>query len=63
MCFDRKNNYLKKSKRKYSNSNNKSMSKVLKIDVVLSDDWIEFLHSLDNSNFGGCYCSSLALLI
>ena len=42
MCFDGKNNYLKKkkNKRKYSNSNNKSMSKVLKIDFVLSDDEI-----------------------
>ena len=43
MCFDGKNNFLKKkkkNKRKYSNSNNKSMSKVLKIDFVLSDDEI-----------------------
>ena len=42
MCFDGKNNFLKKKKkkRKYSNSNNKSMSKVLKIDFVLSDDEI-----------------------
>ena len=30
----------KQNKRKYSNSNNKSMSKVLKIDFVLSDDEI-----------------------
>ena len=42
----------KKNKRKYSNSNNKRMSKVLKIDFVLSDDEIQFLHSLANSNFG-----------
>ena len=34
VCFDGKNNYLKKKKRKYS------MSKVLKIDFVLSDDEI-----------------------
>ena len=33
MCFDGKNNYLKKNKRKYSNSNNKRMSKVLKITL------------------------------
>ena len=52
MCFDGKNNHLKKNKRKYSNSNNKRMSKVLKIDFVLSDDEIQFLHSLANSNFG-----------
>ena len=62
MCFDGKNNHLKKNKRKYSNSNNKRMSKVLKIDFVLSDDEIQFLHSLANSNFG-CYRSRLALLI
>ena len=66
MCYDgKKNNYLKKkrkSKRKYSNSNNKRMSKVSKIDFVLSDDEIQFLHSLANSNFG-CYCGRLALLI
>ena len=37
-------------------SNNKRMSKVLKINFVLSDDEIQFLHSLANSNFG-CYCS------
>ena len=37
MCFDGKNNHLKKNKRKYSNRNNKRMSKVLKIDFVLSD--------------------------
>ena len=62
MCFDGKNNYLKKNKRKYSNSNNKRMSKVLKIDFVLSDDEIQFLHSLANSNVD-CYCSRSALLI
>ena len=62
MCFDGKNNYLKKNKRKYSNSNNKRMSKVLKIDFVSSDDEIQFLHPLANSNLG-CYCSRLALLI
>ena len=62
MCFDGKNNYLKINKRKYSNSNNKRMSKVLKIDSVLSDDEIQFLHPLANSNFS-CYCSRLALLI
>ena len=28
------------------------MSKVWKIDFVLSDDEIQFLHSLANSNFG-----------
>ena len=43
-------------KRKYSNSNNKKLSKALKIDFVLSDDEIQFLHSLANSNVG-CYCS------
>ena len=37
-------------------SNNKRMSKVLKINFVLSDDEIQFLQSLANSNFG-CYCS------
>ena len=62
MCFDGKNNHLKKNKRKYSNSNNKRMSKVLKIDFVLSDDEINFRHSLAISNFG-CYCSRSALLI
>ena len=62
MCFDGKNNHLKKNKRKYSNSNNKRMSKVLKIDFVLSDDEIQFLHSLANSNVD-CYCSSFALLM
>ena len=63
ICFEGKNNYLKKkNKRKYSNSNNKSMSKVLKIDFVLIDDEIQFLHSLADSNFG-CYYSRLALLI
>ena len=59
MCFDGKNNCLKKKKRKYSNSNNKGMSKVLKIDFVLSNHEIQFLHPLANSNFG-CYCSRLA---
>ena len=62
MCFDGKNNPLKNNKRKYSNSNNKVTSKVLQIDFVLSDDEIQFLHSLANSNFG-CYCSRSALLI
>ena len=62
MCFDGKNNHLKKNKRKYSNSNNKRMSKVLKIDFVLSDDEIQFLHSLANSNVD-CYCSRSALLM
>ena len=52
----------KTTKRKYSNSNNKRMSKVLKIDFVLSDDEIQFLHSLANSSFG-CYCSRSTLLI
>ena len=52
MCFDGKNNHPKKNKRNYSNSNNKRMSKVLKIDFILSDDEIQFLHSLANSNFG-----------
>ena len=37
------------------------MSKVLKIDFVLSGDEIQFLHSLANSNFG-CYCSRSALI-
>ena len=45
MPFDGKNNYLRKNKRKYSNSNNKRMSKVLKIDFVLSDNKIQFLRS------------------
>ena len=52
----------KKTREKYSNSNNKRMSKVLKIDFVLSDDEIQFLHSLANSNVD-CYCSRSALLI
>ena len=62
MCFDGKNNHLKKNKRKYSNRNNKRMSKVLKIDFVLSDDEIQALHSVANSNFG-YYCSRFALLV
>ena len=62
MCFDGKNNHLKKNKRKYSNSNNKRMSKVLKIDFVLSDDETQFLHSLADSIFGWD-CSRSALLI
>ena len=37
------------------------MSKALKIDFVLSDDEIQFLHSLANSNFD-CYCSRSASL-
>ena len=51
-----------KNKRKYIKSNNKRMSKVLKNDFVLSDDEIQLLNSLANSNFG-CYCSRFALLI
>ena len=47
---------------KNSNSNSKITSKVLKIEFVLSDDEIQFLHSLVNSNFG-CYCSRSASLI
>ena len=62
MCFDGKNKHLKENKRKYSNSNNKRMSKVLKIDFLLSDDEIQFLHSLADSSFG-CYRSRSALLI
>ena len=38
------------------------MSKVLKNDFVLSDDEIQLLNSLANSNFG-CYYSRFALLI
>ena len=57
MCFDGKKQPFEK-KRKYSNSNNKKLSKALKIDFVLSDDEIRFLHSFSNSNFG-CYCSKL----
>ena len=45
MSFDGKNNYLRKNKRKYSNSNNKRMSKVLKIGFILSDNKIQFLRS------------------
>ena len=37
------------------------MSKVLKIDLVLGDDKIQFLDLLANSNFG-CYCSRSSLL-
>ena len=63
MCFDGKNNYLKKKTReRYSNSNSKRMLKVLKIDFVLSDDEIQFLHSLANSNVN-CCCSRSALLM
>ena len=63
MCFDGKNiNSKKKNKRNYSNSNNKRMSKVLKIDFVLSDDETQFLHSLADSIFGWD-CSRSALLI
>ena len=66
MCFDGENNDLKKkkqaNKRTYSNSNNKIISEVLKFDFVLSDDEIQFLRSLANSNFG-YYCSRSALLI
>ena len=51
ICFDEKNNHLKK-KRKYSNRNNNKLSTALKIDFVLSDDERQFLHSLTNSNFG-----------
>ena len=59
MCFDGKNSYLKKNKRKYSNSNNKRMLKVLKISFVSNDDEIQFLHLLANLNFGS-YCSRFA---
>ena len=65
MCFDGEKNDLKKNqtnKRTYSNSNNKIISEVLNIDFVLSDDEIQFLCSLANSNFG-YYCSRSALLI
>ena len=64
MCFDGKNNHLKKNpkNRNYSNSNNKRMEKVLKIDFVLSHHEIQFLHSFANSNFG-CYCSRFVFLI
>ena len=63
MCFDvKKQPFKEKSKRKYINSNNKRMSKVLKNDFVLSDDEIQLLNSLANSNFG-CYYSRFALLI
>ena len=63
MCFDGKNNRLKKkSREKYTNSNNKRMLKVLKIDFVLSDDEIQFLHLLANSNVD-CYCSRSTLLM
>ena len=62
MCFDGKNKPLKKNNRKYSNSNNKRMSKVLSIGFVLSDDKIRFPHLLADSNFG-CYCGRFALLI
>ena len=55
ICFDEKNNHLKK-KRKYSNRNNNKLSTALKIDFVLSDDERQFLHSLTNSNFG-CDCN------
>ena len=57
----KKQPFEKKNKRKYSKSNNKRMWKVLKTDFVLSDDEIQFLHSLANSNFG--YCSRSTLLI
>ena len=62
MCFDGKNNHLKKTRVKYGNSKNKRMLEVLKIDFVLSDDEIQFLHSLANSNVD-CYCSRSALLM
>ena len=52
ICFDGKNNHLIKNKRKYNNSNNKAISKVLKVDFVLSGDEIQSLHSLANSNSG-----------
>ena len=54
--FSWKKQSSEKNKRKYSSSKNKRISKVLKINFVLSDDEIQFLHSLANSNFG-CYCS------
>ena len=42
MCFDGKNNHLKKNKRKYSNSNNKRMWKVLKIEISF---WVMMKYS------------------
>ena len=60
MCFDGKEKTTeKKTREKYSNSNNKRMLKVLKIDFILSDDEIQFLQSLANSNVD-CYCSRSA---
>ena len=47
MSFDGKKNHLKKKEDKYSNSNNKRMSEVLKIDFVLSDEkYSYFVHWL-----------------
>ena len=60
--MEKTNKHLKKNPEKYSNSNNKRMSKVLKIDFVLSEEEIQFLHSLANLNVA-CYCSRSALLI
>ena len=52
MCFnERKNNHLKKYKRKYSYSNTKKMSNELKIDFFWVDDKIQFFQSSENSNF------------
>ena len=63
MCFDgKKQPSEKKTREKYSNSNNKRMSKVLKTDFVLSDDEIQLLRLLANSSFG-CYCSRSTLFI
>ena len=53
---------FKKYKRKDSNSNNKEMSRELKIDFFWTDDEIQFLLSLANSSFG-CYCCRSALLV
>ena len=61
MCFDVKNNLWKKCKWKYSNSNNKKMSKELKIDFFWTDDKIQFFLSLANSNFG-CYGSKSCII-
>ena len=46
----------KRYKRKYSSSSNKNMSKELKIHFFMTDDEIQFLDSLANSNFMGSKC-------
>ena len=47
MSFDGKNNHLKKKEEKYSSSNNKRMSEVLEIDLVLSNKkYSYFIHWL-----------------